>query len=155
MNTWNNPWRTRWRNTIPSTPNCWRNIESFSAQDLSDPKKYAWLEGRPLGDRVLGNLIWHPQSHIADFYVKRDKLEKATAMQEALTEQLKEFPTWAATAVYNAACFYALNGMPAKAIPFLKTAFTQRPDLVEWSKQDSDLDSLREQADFKALYPEI
>jgi len=129
-----------------------KDYDSFSAEDLSDTKKYAWLDGRPMSDRVLGNLVWHPQSHIADFYVKRGQLEKAIAMQEALTEKLKGFPNWGATAFYNAACFYALNNMPAKAIACLKTAFAQRPDLLEWSRQDSDLDSLRELADFQSLY---
>ncbi len=129
-----------------------RVYNSISAEDLSDEKKYAWLEGRPMSDRVLGNLVWHPQSHIADFYVKRGNLDKAIAMQEALTEKLKEYPHWGATAFYNAACFYALNNMPAKAIPCLKTAFARRPDLMEWSRQDSDLDSLRELADFQELF---
>jgi hypothetical protein len=127
-------------------------FDSYSAEDLSDEKKYAWLEGRPMSDRVLGNLVWHPQSHIADFYVKRGNLEKAIAMQEVLTEKLKRFPNWGATAFYNTACFYALNNMPARAIPCLKTAFAQRPDLMEWSRQDSDLDSLRGLADFQELY---
>ena len=128
--------------------------DSFAADDLSDAKKFAWLEGRPMSDRVLGNLVWHPQAHIADFYVKRGQRDKAIAMQEALTEKLKEFPNWGGTAFYNAAWFYALNNMPDKAIPCLKTAFAQRPDLMEWSKQDSDLDSLRELAEYKALYKE-
>lgn len=130
-----------------------RVYKSLSAEEMSDVKKYDWLEGRPMSDRILGNLVWHPQSHIADFYVKRGQLEKAITLQESLTEKLKYFTTWGANAVYNVACFYALNGMPAKAIPFLKTAFTQRPDLVEWSKHDSDLDSLRKLADFNNLFP--
>jgi hypothetical protein len=126
---------------------------TLTAEELSDTKKYAWLEGRPMSDRMLDNLVWHPQSHIADFYVKRGQLEKATALQEILTEKSKEFPTWATSTIYNIACFYALNGFPAKAIANLKIAFAQRPDLVTWSKQDSDLDALRELADFKDLFP--
>jgi hypothetical protein len=126
--------------------------DDFSADDLSDPKKFAWLEGRPMSDRILGNSVWHPQSHIADFYIKHGQLKKAIQMQEALTEKLNDFPTWAPTATYNLACFFALNGMQDKAIPRLKEAFEKRPDLVEWSKQDSDLDSLRELPEFKALY---
>jgi len=129
-----------------------KKYKAFSAEDLSDPKKFAWLEGRPMSDRILGNSVWHPQSHFADFYVKRGKLGKATQMQEALTDKLKVFPTWGATAAYNLACFYTLNGMKEKAIPNLKDAFKLRPDLIEWSKQDSDLNSLRELPEFKALY---
>ena len=129
-----------------------KKYDSFSAEDLSEPKKFAWLEGRPMSDRILGNSVWHPQSHIADFYVKRGKLEKATQMQESLTDKLKGFPTWGPTAAYNLACFYALNGMEEKAIPYLKEAFKLRLDLLEWSKQDSDLNSLRELPELKALY---
>ena len=129
-----------------------KKYEAFSVEDLSDPKKFAWLEGRPMSDRILGNSVWHPQSHIADFNIKRGKLEKATQMQESLTDKLKGFPTWRPTAAYNLACFYALNGMREKAIPFLSEAFKLRADLVEWSKQDSDLNSLRDLPEFKALY---
>jgi hypothetical protein len=129
-----------------------KKYENFSAEDLSDPKKFAWLEGRPMSDRILGNSVWHPQSHIADFYIKHSQLEKAIQMQEALSEKLKVFPTWGPTAAYNLACFYALNGMKDKAISHLKEAFKQRPDLMDWSKKDSDLNSLRELPQFKALY---
>jgi hypothetical protein len=112
----------------------------FSEEDLADLKKYDWLEGRSMTDRILGNSVWHPESHLADYLVKHGKLDQATRMQEALTEQLKSFSTWRATAMYNLACFYALNSMPEKAIPCLKEAFKGRPDLIEWSKQDTDLD---------------
>ncbi len=129
-----------------------KKYDAFSAEALSDPKKFAWLEGRPMSDRILGNSVWHPQSHIADFYIKRNQLQKAIQMQEALTEKLNDFPTWAPAAAYNLACFYALNGMQDKAIPQLKKAFAQRPDLIDWSKKDNDLDSLRELPQFKTLY---
>jgi hypothetical protein len=126
--------------------------DGFSAEDLSDPKKYAWLEEHPMSDRILGNSVFHPQTHIASFYVDHGKMEKAIQMQETLAEKLNDFPTWAPTAAYNLACFYALNGMQDKAIPRLKVAFEKRPDLLEWAKKDSDLNTLRELPGFKALY---
>jgi hypothetical protein len=129
-----------------------KRYEAFSAEDLSDPKKYAWLEEHPLSERILGNSVFHPQSHIADSYVKQGKMEIAIRLQESLAEKLQMFPTWGPTAAYNLACFYALNGMPDKAIFRLKEAFEKRPDLVEWSKVDSDLNSLRELPEYKALY---
>ena len=129
-----------------------KRYERFSEEELNDPKKYEWLEGRPMSDRILANSCWHPESHLADYLVKRGKLADATRMQESLTEKSRSLPTWGAMAVYNLACFYALNGLQEKAILCLKEALQGRPDLIEWSKQDSDLDSLREVADFKALF---
>jgi len=119
---------------------------------LTDPNKFAWLEGQPMLHRILGNAVWHPQSHLGDYFTKRGQLEHAARLQEAITAKLKEFPTWSATAVYNLACFYALNGMPEKSIPALQEAFTSRPDLIAWSKQDADLNALRELPEFKELY---
>jgi hypothetical protein len=129
-----------------------KRVDGFIEEELTDPKKFAWLEGQPLINRILGNAVWHPQAHLADYYAKRGKLELATQMQENLTEKLRDFPTWSVTAVYNLACFYALNGMQDKSIAGLKESFNERSDLVEWSKQDSDLNSLRESPEFKALY---
>jgi hypothetical protein len=57
-----------------------------------------------------------------------------------------------ANAIYNLACFFALIGEKEKALNNLKTAFIARPDLIEWSKNDNDLDALREDSDFKALF---
>ena len=129
-----------------------KKYEAFSVEELFDPKKFAWLEDHPLADRILGNSVSHLASHLCDFYAKRHKLDKAVEIQEVVTGMIKEFPGQAATATYNLACFYALNGMQAKAIPYLKEAFQERPDLIDWSKQDTDLDSLREMPEYKALY---
>jgi hypothetical protein len=124
----------------------------FTTEDLSDPKKFTWLEGQSMSERILGNSVWHPLSHVADFYVKRGMLEKAIHLQETSTDKLKIFPGWGPKAIYNLACFYALNGMKEKAILNLKEAFKVKPGLLDWSKQDSDLISLRDFPEFKALY---
>ena len=65
---------------------------------------------------------------------------------------LSAFPTWKANSIYNLACFYALNGMGKEAIEKLKVAFKERPELLEWSKQDSDMDPLREMPEYQALF---
>ena len=130
-----------------------KKLQEFSEEDLQDKERFTWLEGRTMIDRVIGNLCWHAESHIADFLVKKGQLEEATRLQEALTEKIKVFPIWNATAVYNLGCFYALNGMSVKAIACLKESFQNRPDLLDWSKKDSDLDSLRELPEFQELYP--
>lgn len=128
-------------------------IKSFSADELNDKKRYEYLNDRTMIDHSLGTLGWHVMHHISDFYVKNGQKNKAIAQQEKFAEKMRNFPTWKANANYNLACFFAMNGENKRAIKSLKTAFVNRPDLLEWSKSDSDLDALREDADFKALYP--
>ena len=75
--------------------------DGFSAEDLSDPKKFTWLEGRPMSDRILGNSVWHPQSHIADFYIKHNQLEKAIQMHiQGLVEDQIAIPNTNSSAEY-------------------------------------------------------
>ena len=52
-------------------------------------------------------------------------------------------PTWHGVVQYNLACQYALLGQPESAIHALRQALQLNPDLLEWSKQDPDLDSIR------------
>jgi hypothetical protein len=53
---------------------------------------------------------------------------------------------------YNMACMYSLSGNLNAAVEELRHALQLRPDLTEWSKQDPDLNPLRDRDDFKALY---
>jgi len=59
--------------------------------------------------------------------------------------------SWQGTVEYNLACFYALHNLPQAALDCLASAFAQNPDLIDWSKQDPDLDSLRSHPTFQAL----
>ena len=54
--------------------------------------------------------------------------------------------------IYNTACQHALSGQKATAIAELRQALKLNPGLTEWSKEDSDLVSLHEEADYQALY---
>jgi len=128
-------------------------LKSFSADELNDKEKYEYLSSRSLLDSALGTLGWHIAHHISDFYVKNGQIEKAIALQEKYTKMVRYFPTWEANGIYNLACFFALIGEKEKAINNLRTSFITRPDLIELSKKDSDLDTLREDSNFKALFP--
>jgi tetratricopeptide (TPR) repeat protein len=46
---------------------------------------------------------------------------------------------------YNLACHYALAGETETAIKKLREALELNPELAEWSKEDSDLASIREE----------
>lgn len=49
------------------------------------------------------------------------------------------------TAMYNLACYHALAGRLDEARSLLRVAFAKRPDLGEYSLQDDDLKSLRDE----------
>ena len=129
-------------------------IAGISPEDMQDPQKYAFLESRSLLERALGTYGYHTAAHISDYYVKHGQVERARALQESITQSLLGFPGWEANAVYNLGCFYALNGFKQEAIAKVKEAFEIKPDLVEWAKQDSDLDALRDMAEYKELVGE-
>lgn len=56
-----------------------------------------------------------------------------------------------AVPLYNLACCEALAGRRADAVRHLRTAFERRPSLRELAREDTDLDSLREDPAFHEL----
>jgi hypothetical protein len=58
---------------------------------------------------------------------------------------------WQGTVQYNLACHYSLTGQKSKALETLSEALVLAPELVEWSKQDTDLDGLRGEAEYQEL----
>jgi tetratricopeptide (TPR) repeat protein len=126
-------------------------LEAESPDDLADPKKYAYMNGKTLLDRALGIECWHVASHISDYYIKQGQYDRTALLQEDFTARLLSFPTWKANAYYNLACFYSLNGKKDKALKNLELAFNEKPDLKEWSKKDSDMDPLREEKEYQSL----
>ncbi|HEY7693423.1 MAG TPA: hypothetical protein VH816_13885 [Gaiellaceae bacterium] len=53
--------------------------------------------------------------------------------------------------LYNLACCEALAGMPQDAIGHVRAAIERRPSLRELAREDSDLDSLRDEPAFREL----
>ena len=130
-------------------------IERFSDEEGTDPNHYAWRNGQPLVALIVGSFYEHPADHFAQLNRERGDMVKAqrirAANAEAIGEILGKSEAYA-NAIYNLGCFYALNGEPEKAIESLRTSLPLNPALIEWSKQDSDLDSLRDLPAFQALY---
>src|SRR5215472_16781387 len=89
------------------------------------------------------------------FSMQRGDRETAVQLQEALLEEARRVnlpPGTLGIALYNQACFYAMNGWHARALSLLPEALQLRPTLVEWSRHDHDLDGLRADPRFQALY---
>lgn len=129
-----------------------QSIESLSEDDLIQPARSSAQEQRSLAEQIMGNGFEHPVVHYADHYRRRGDLAKATQLYEASVAAVADVPEWYGTARYNLACFYALSEQTDQAVIALREALQLRPDLLEWSKQDADLASLRHLPAYQALH---
>jgi rhodanese-related sulfurtransferase len=130
-------------------------VERLSEEELNDPNHFAWLEGEPLRGETMWNGVWRPCNQIAAFYLQSERRQAALQLQEDLLAAVRRTnmpPENLGYVVYNQACFYAINGWPDKALQLLPEALRLRPTLIEWSHHDSDLDGLRADAAFQAIF---
>ena len=131
------------------------SLQALSDDELIDPQRFAWQRGQPLWRGVAGNGCTHPIMHLADAYAKRGQSDVAADMMEAISARLGELddePRWKGVVRYNLACFYALAGEKARAVKLLGEALQQHPGLTVWSKEDTDLASLRGMPEYDQLY---
>jgi hypothetical protein len=130
-------------------------LQAMTEDDLTNPACFPWLNNRPLWGRVIGNSVIHPLLHFAEFYANHGQRDYATQLQESLVAPLlalSDSPAWRASTLYNLACYYSLAGLKDKAIAQLAEALPLDPNLIEWSKQDTDLNALRDDPAYQALY---
>jgi len=131
-------------------------VQALAEKDLFDTDRLVWQPGQPAWRAIAGNSS-HPIFHLAQLYIQRGETDYATRLQEEyarLVSQLDDSPAWQGVTVYNLACHYALAGQTMKSIAKLAEALRLNPELTEWSKQDTDLVSIRDNAGYKALYRE-
>jgi hypothetical protein len=129
-------------------------VELASEDDLVDPDRFAWLKGNSLLKRTFHNGYFHPLYHLALFSIERGEGERGSQIMDDVTRNsltLDESAPWQGQALYNLACFYALSGEKDKSLENLSQAFSLRPDMVEYSKEDADLESLWDEPGFLAL----
>lgn len=132
-------------------------VEAIDDKLFTDAKKFEWTNQRPLWQHIALGEGYHPGAHLSDVLIMTSSFEEAERIQLELFEALKALDNseaWQGTQRYNLACFYALHEFPERAILLLEEGFKMNPSLLEWSKHDSDLDSLRELTAFQALYPQ-
>jgi hypothetical protein len=127
-------------------------IQSVSAEDLAQPVRFGDHEEHSFAEQILSNGFEHPAVHYADFYRRRGVLAKGTQVYQTSVAAVADWPEQYGIARYNLACFYALSGQTELALSELREALQLRPDLIEWSKQDTDLAALRNEPEYPSLY---
>ncbi|MEW6567619.1 MAG: ClbS/DfsB family four-helix bundle protein [Chloroflexota bacterium] len=145
------PWDEVMRRSRLAQQNLTSAAERFDERQLAEPLRSPWLRGQPLWRRIAGTGFIHPMVHWSQFLGESGKVDQALALSEQAAEQaspLSDTPEWQGLTLYNLACAYALAGAKNKAPARLKEALHLRPDLVEWSKQDPDLASIRDDPSF-------
>ncbi len=91
----------------------------------------------------------HPDDARAHLYYATT-LAEANKIEEAKAEAAKavELNPTDPLMQYNVACFYAVIGEKKTAIQTLKSAFSAGYQDYEWTKRDSDLDSIRQEPEY-------
>jgi serine/threonine protein kinase/Tfp pilus assembly protein PilF len=118
---------------------------------LGEKEKYQKIlhEGLETYKRYLSQ---HPDDSRGHMYYATD-LAQIGEREEAKLQAAKaiELSPDDPLMLYNAACFYAQMGEKAAAIQSIKDAIAVGYGNYEWLKRDTDLDSLREEPEFKEL----
>jgi tetratricopeptide (TPR) repeat protein len=130
-------------------------LAPLSEEDLADAHRYPWRKGNPLAWTVIGAFLEHPAEHYAQWYREQGDTARALARYQETVQTMWDLfgaSEVYGNALYNLGCYYAQAGETEAAIDAVRQAFPLDPRLVEWSKQDSDLDSLRNLPAFQALY---
>jgi tetratricopeptide (TPR) repeat protein len=131
-------------------------VKKTSEAELRGTETLPWQGERPLWRVIVGTGTIHPIAmHLGSLLLERGDKEYATELQEKTAKllwELDDSQSWQGLVQYNLACHYALAGETGTAIEKLREALELNPELTEWSKEDADLASLREEPGYKALY---
>lgn len=106
---------------------------------------------------IVSNGYQHPLEHLAAIVAARGDQAGAAAIRRRMLDRVVAVDAGAevtATVRYNLACALAASGPRAEVLALLRQAFAASPRLMAWSRQDTDLDPLRDDPDFQALTAE-
>jgi len=131
-------------------------LERLGEQELARRERFfPWQRERPLWRLIVGSGCIHPLGHIAEFNRNRANREQAGKMIGEIAwsmENLDDSPVWQGEVKYNLACMHSLLGAKAEAIHELREALVLNPELTDLSKQDQDLDAIRGEPEYQAIY---
>ena len=130
-------------------------VEALGQQELASRERLPWQRERPLWRLIVGNGYVHPIAHVAEFHRNRGNREQAGRVLGEMSRSmagLDDGLDWQGAVKYNLACHYSLLGAKAEAIRELQEALRMNPGLADWSKEDPDLDGIRGDPEYQAIY---
>lgn len=138
--------------------NLFQQVDSLSESQLGSIDFLPWPNGRPLWRLVSGYCYSHPMIHLAGYYREKGDTRRAGEligrMSRAMAD-LDDSQEWQGVTSYNLACQYALLGETNKSVAELHKALEHNPGLIEYSKKDPDLDSIRGSTSYQAIYKNL
>jgi hypothetical protein len=132
-----------------------RIVQTLPDAALDQTDRYPWQNGAPLWRRIVGNGVSHPVTHMSAYDQEHGRSEQADSRQEKTAQLLLNLdsdPQWHGIVIYNLACHHALGGRKHAAVAGLKQALEFNPGLLEWSREDPDFASIRQEPIYQAIY---
>jgi hypothetical protein len=129
-------------------------VGALGDDDLVDPSRHPWLNGRSLWLQIIVRGFWHPTGHVADYYLRHGRPGRAVALQQhmlATTRYLGAPDQVAGMAAYSLACAQAVAGSAEDAARTLAEAITLNPDVRANADRDPDLEPLRGSGQLAAI----
>lgn len=129
-------------------------IWALPGEDLLDPGRHPWLNGRLLWLQIAVRGFWHPTGHLGEYYLSHGQPGRAAALQAqglATARYLGAPAAAAALAGYSLACAQARAGQADLAARTLAEAIEANSDLRVNASRDPDLASVRESGLLEAL----
>ena len=121
-------------------------LAALADDDLLDPSRHRWLNGRALWLQLVVRGFWHPTGHVAECYLGRGQPGRAVALQGhalATTRYLGAPDPVVGMAAYSLACAQAVAGGVEDAAATLAEAIALNPDVRANADRDPDLEPLR------------
>jgi hypothetical protein len=129
-------------------------VAALGDDDLVDPARHPWLNGRSLWLQTVVRGFWHPTGHVADYYLGHGQQARAVALQQntlATTRYLGAPTLVAGMAAYSLACAQAVAGQTEDAVRTLAEAVALNPDVRANAERDPDLEPLRGSGQLAAI----
>ena len=129
-------------------------VAALGDDDLVDPARHRWLNGRSLWLQIVVRGFWHPTGHVADYYLGHGQQGRAVALQAhalATTRYLGAPDQAAGMAAYSLACAQSVAGRTEDAVRTLAEAIALNPDVRANADRDPDLEPLRGSGQLAAI----